>query len=130
MLMPMPLPRGTRPTGRNFPKSIFLMNSGARDYSENLAVAAEMRASVCIMENHLGDLAKCRRTGRREREIINQDQLLQNGCVFASKASGFVEIRFFSLRRFFYSKRHSRAVSLLAAQEFQIRTDKRLVKCL
>lgn len=36
----------------NFPKSIFLMNPGARDYSENLAVAAEMRASVCIMENH------------------------------------------------------------------------------
>lgn len=76
MLVPMPLPPPRYPADRNFPKSIFLMNSGARDYSESLAVAAGMRASVCIMENHLGDLAKCRRTGRQEREIINQDQLL------------------------------------------------------
>lgn len=59
---------------RNFPKSIFIMNSGWLSCFRS-EIETE---SGGIMENHLADLAKCRRTSRQEHEIINQDQLVHS----------------------------------------------------
>lgn len=75
----MPFPRGTRPTDRNFPKSIFLMNSGARDYSKKSCRRSRNESECLHYGKPLRRPRKMPENGSAGAgEVINQDQLFRS----------------------------------------------------